>query len=372
MPNVSPNPAKARQPRGAVKLNGEMVPGWISFEVENNATRSADTFRIVCAVSQLSAKHNAAWFSAQKSLMVEIFAGFPADPQHFTPADLDCLIVGHADEVDFDLVESTIELCGRDLTALLIDTKTSEHFKEKKSSDVAMLLAQRRKLTPVVTPTRNVIGKYYKYDRVTLAQEQSEWEILSYLANVEDFQVYVKGQALHFEPRPEKQTDPYLMTWKAAGIERGFPVANVIRLQCTRNLTIAKGVSVEVRSWNVGKGGQPVVATFPKAAKATAPGQASARTQVYHRFFPHLTHAEAQQRAQNIYRQIIAHEMRMEACLPADNRLDCTKTLQVCGTGTKFDQLYYPESVTRTLSMDEGYRMEIRAKNTSPEREALP
>src|SRR5260364_327615 len=47
----APRP-EARQPRGAVKLNGKIVPGWDSLEVGNNAYRSADTFRVVFAVSQ--------------------------------------------------------------------------------------------------------------------------------------------------------------------------------------------------------------------------------------------------------------------------------------------------------------------------------
>src|SRR5260363_123177 len=62
----APRP-EARQPRGAVKLNGKIVPGWDSLEVGNNAYRSADTFRVVFAVSQLPESRNAMWFSEQKA-----------------------------------------------------------------------------------------------------------------------------------------------------------------------------------------------------------------------------------------------------------------------------------------------------------------
>src|SRR5260364_107263 len=68
-------------------------------------------------------------------------------------------------------------------------------------------------------------------------------------------------------------------------------------------------------------------------------------------------------RAQSKYRQIIAHEMRLDARLPADSVLDCATPIEVRGTGTKFNQRYYPESITRSLSAEEGYQMEVQAKN---------
>jgi phage protein D len=371
MPDLNTLPVlpNVRQPRGAVKLNGELIPGWVSWEVDNNAFRSADTFRVVFVVSMLPATRDAAWFAAQSSMLVEILAGFPADAQNFAVSELDSLIYGQTDEVLFDPVKGTIELSGRDLTAALIDTKTSEHFANQTSSQIATTLAQRHGLKPVVTATKTRVGDYYKDDHACTTQQQSEWELLTFLANVEDFVLYVKGQELHFEPRPGEQTDHYVIAWDVANADRGHPVANAISLQFSRNLTIAKGITVEVHSWNV-KQKKGFTASWPKAAKAVQPGQAAAKTQVYRYTIPGLTQDKALQRAQSIYRQIIAHEMRLTGYLPADNVLDCTKTLLVRGTGTAFDQVYFPESVMRSMSLNEGYRMNIRAKNTGPELEA--
>jgi hypothetical protein len=39
--------------------------------------------------------------------------------------------------------------------------------------------------------------------------------------------------------------------------------------------------------------------------------------------------------------------------------------VQLIGTNTAWDQFYYPDTVTRRLSVEEGYRMELRAKNHS-------
>ena len=79
------------------------------------------------------------------------------------------------------------------------------------------------------------------------------------------------------------------------------------------------------------------------------------------------TAVRCQQYAQARYREIIAHEMRMRARLPADNLLQAKSVIKVQGTGTAFDQTYYPMSITRMMSMDEGYTMLVDAKNRNPD-----
>ncbi|HHW4683426.1 MAG TPA: phage late control D family protein [Xylella sp.] len=352
-------------------MNGELIHGWVSWEVDNNAYRSADTFRVVFVVSMLPASRDAAWLAAQSNMRIEILAGFPKDPPNFMVSELDSLIYGQTDEVLFDPVQGTIELSGRDLTAALIDTRSSEHFANQTASQIATTLAQRHGLTPVVTATRTKAGDYYKDEHASITQQQSEWELLTFLANVEDYALYVKGQELHFEPRPGEQTDHYVIAWDAPNADRAYPTAHVVSVQFSRALTIAKGITVEVHSWNA-KQKKGFTASWPKAAKAVQPGQSAARTQVYRYTIAGLTQDKALQRAQSIYTQIIAHEMRLTADMPADNALDCTKTLRVRGTGTRFDQVYFPESVIRSMSLTEGYRMNIQAKNAHPEWEATP
>ena len=99
--------------------------------------------------------------------------------------------------------------------------------------------------------------------------------LLTFLANVEDFALYVKGKELHFEPRPTEQTDRYVIAWEPPSAERGSPVANVVSLQFSRALTIAKGITVEVHSWNA-KQKKGFTASWPKAAKAVSARMAAA------------------------------------------------------------------------------------------------
>ncbi len=67
------------------------------------------------------------------------------------------------------------------------------------------------------------------------------------------------------------------------------------------------------------------------------------------------------------YGEIIAHEMKLRARLPGDNVLTTKNVLRVEGTGTAFDQIYFPNAITRAMSLDEGYTMTIEAKNHNPD-----
>ncbi len=380
MRNTLPALSASRQPRGIVKVDGTAVPGWVSWEVNNNSFYQADTFRVTFALSGLPPQFDAAWWAAQTTVSIEIFAGFPGDPANVQATDLESLIYGNADEITFDPAVATIEVTGRDLTALLIDTKTTEKFQNLTSSQIATQLAQRHGLTPVVTATTTLAGKFYEIDHAQMNSQRSEWELLTFLAGAEQFVVYVKGQELHFEPKPDVATvDPYVLKWEPPS-NGGAPAFNGTKISFSRNLTVAKGVIVIVRSWNA-KQKKGFTSYYPKAAANFLAGSASITTpgasgpkggaQVYTFIVPGLSQQKADEMAANKHREITRHEMKLEATMPADNLLAVTDIIQVTGTGTAFDQQYFPDSITRRMSVAEGYAMAVSAKNHNPDSETL-
>lgn len=362
----------ARQPRGAVKVNGELITGWTLFEIDNNGFFSADSFRCTFANAALPVDRNAAWFSEQQDMFVELFIGFPPDANSYTPAQLQSWIYGQVDDIDLDPVTNTIEVTGRDLTRLMIDTKTTEKWPNKTSSQIATLIAQAHGLTPVVQATTTKAGKLYAIDFVNLAVEHSEWDILTYLADKEGFRAWVRGQSLFFQPVPDPtKTEPYEMVWQPRTTERGVPVANFEMLKLQRSLTVSRGIQVVIRSFNA-KTGKALTVAFPpnkpksiKVGKSTV-GQGS---QVYTKTIPGLDRAAALQRAQNWYQQLVAHEMKMQFAFPGDNSLDVTSIVKLSGTGTAWDQNYYPDSISRVMTVNGGYALSGHAKNHSPESE---
>lgn len=363
MPDLITNTPLVRSPRGAVLVNDVPIE-WESWSVSNNATSDADEFSVSIPASALPADLPLAQILDGRSLRVEIRAGLFTDPSKATLSAMATLIVGRTDDVVFDPVRGSIDLAGRDFTGLLIDRKTSEKFGNLTASQIATKLAARVGLMPRVTDTKALSGRYYAIDHALSTREVSEWDLLQWLAQQEDFLVVVRGNELYFGPKP-KGGDPYVLQWRPG---QGGPSSfNGERLYLKRNLTVAKDVTVTVRSWNP-KSKTVIAATYPRSkAKGAAPGTSGAAVpDGFVRNIPGLTQEQALQRAQALHAQLTAHEMRMEATVPGDTVLTVQTPIELRGTGTAFDQTYYPEAIQRSMSFTDGFQMTVRAKNRAP------
>lgn len=358
-----------------VKVNGAFMPGWTEWEVQNNSHYQADTFRVSFALSKLPAQYDAAWWASQTGITIEVLAGFPSDPSNFSDSQLVSWIYGNVDEVEFSPAGGIVTVSGRDLTALLIDTKTTEDFRSQTSSQIAKKVAARHGLgTSNITSTSALVGNYYRTDNVFVVHERSEWALLCWLASKEGFEVFVDSQDLYFQPLEDPSTTtPYLLQWDQPRSDRASPAFNGTQLIFSRNLTVARGISVTVRSWHAGKK-RTFISVYPKAAVGITAGAASPKGGVQSYVFnrPGLTQAQADAFAQAKHRELTRHEMKLRATLPADDLLDAGIVVQVTGTGSQFDQTYFPDSVTRRMSVAEGYTMTVSAKNHNPDSETLP
>lgn len=360
----------ARQPRGIVRINGDIVTGWEEWEVDNNTFYQADTFRVTFAINGLPKQYGPDWWASQKAIIVELLGGFPADAQNYSASELKCWMYGQVDDLTFDPTRGVIEVSGRDLTAQLIDTKTTQKWQNLTASQIASQIAKAHGLTPVVTATTTKAGRYYEIDHARLTEQKSEWDLLTWLAHEEHFSVFVRGKNLYFQPKTDPSSDPYLLHWQAADDQDHVPKFNGKAITFARNLTLAKDVIVEVRSWNAkNKKGftKRATATHNKNTVLAGAAQPIGEAQVYSYTFPGLTPEQALQKAHALLKEITAHEVKLTATLPADDILDGTTTIQVIGTGTNFDQLYYPDSIVRIMNMSAGYTMTVNAKNHSPE-----
>lgn len=370
MKNALTNASEVRQPRGLVKVNGAVVTGWTEFEAEQNEFYSPDTFRVSFAMSDLPKENGAAWFAAQGRLEVELFVGFPADPDHYSPGELTSIFFGVADEPSFEWDVLTIEITGRDLTADLIDHKTSEKYVNSTASQVATKLAQKYGLKPVVAATQTKVGRYYTRDLVNLQDDRTEWDLLTFLAREEGFAVYVKGRELHFEPKTAGKGEPYLIRYTPASAD-GPPTLNGVRLTTSRALTVARDIEVTVTSHN-SKKKLSFKAVSRRSKTQKGPGAAGS-VQKYSYSIPGLTQDQAQKRADQIRDELAKHEMKLRLEGPADNLLWITDAILLEGTGTAFDQTYFPQSIIRRLKAgdgeDGGYSWMVEAKNHSPESE---
>lgn len=364
--------SKSSQPRAAVRINGTVVGGFLDWDVNNNNFYEADTFRVTFPVAALPPEFAVDSLISAEELIVEILAGFPGDASNFTPSELYSLILGLVDDMDYDPTRNVVTLSGRDYTSKLIDAKTTEKWPNKTASEIATILAQKHGLKPVVTNTTKPVGTFYEIDHVHVDDARSEWDLITWLANKTvnadgtKFVVYVKGTELHFEPGPKDTDQPYELEVVQPNGQQGFVSFDGMSVQLRRNLTVLKNVVVTVKSWN-SKQAKMFTATYPSnKARGINAGDSAIKKQNYERSIPGLTYEQCLQRAQAIHSDITKHEVRLLASMPADNDLSPQRVVKLKGTGTVFDQLYYPESVQRRFSSG-GYTMELSAKNHSTE-----
>ncbi|ELI8098497.1 type IV secretion protein Rhs [Yersinia enterocolitica] len=356
--------SNARHISGRCLLNGVEVP-FVAFDVENNSFRGASTFNLTLATSAMPSDMGLLNFWAkQTTIRVELSASITTA----AGTDEKKLIIGNIDNWRYDPARFEIQIDGRDFTSLFIDAKSAgESFKNYTSSQIATILANRHGLKPVVTKTTGLFGDFFQIDSAHLTGEQTEWDLLTTLAGIENFSVYVNGDSLYFGPTVDPKTsDNYVIRWQPSGM-LSYPQCNTSDdLSFSRALTISKGITVEVLSWNSKRKNQQFMASFPKYTKGITPGAAVAKTNVYRVIRNGLTPETAMQLAQSIYRTIVDQEMKFSCSTAGDNLLTPQTMVRIEGTASPFDQLYYCESVRRTLSWDTGYTMTVSGKNRSP------
>jgi phage protein D len=356
----------SRQPICQVRINGILV-NFIDLEISSPSYYEADTFELTLAQKDFPPEMDVNFWDNNQAFLVEVYAGFLSNTTGNSTFEL--MLTAQVDNLEIEIERGIYLLTGRDLTAKFIDNKTSEKFQNLTSSQVATLLANRRGLTPNVTATSTPVGYFYNNDHVQLAVEKTEWDILVYLAQKENFLVFVTGTTLNFVPVPTEQTTPYLLTWVAPNALNGSPFANVKSLKLQKSMTLAKDIIVEVRSWNqqekkgftVKVKGVPNQKTFI-SSKAQPIGDA----QVNSFEIGGLTKEQALQYAQQKLRELSRFQRLIEAEAVGDNALKKDSIIKLTGTGTDYDQFYYPSRVTRKWNLEDGYEMTIEAKNSSP------
>jgi hypothetical protein len=130
-----------------------------------------------------------------------------------------------------------VAICGP-----FIDAKTAgETFKNYTSSQIAES-AKRQGLKVSATATSQRFGEFYQIDSAHLTGEQTEWDLLTTLAALENYSVWVDGDTLNFHPEASQMSgDEYVIRYQPPGPINLYPQANVSEdLRFSRALTISK------------------------------------------------------------------------------------------------------------------------------------
>lgn len=366
--NIPPTSGQVRQPRVLLAL-GDQLLDFERLTVTHSGTHQAGTLSGTIRSVPGSDIGQWGWWFSQGVIVLDVFAGFPANPRHFTTTDLTRLCTIRIDQVSLEVGSNTLSIEGRDLSAILIDKKTDGQFQNQTSSQVAQQFAQDAGLDYKIQPTMTKIGTYYDQDYVHMQREQTQWALLVYLARKEGFDCFVLGRTLYFGKYANTQQRSYLIQLNLENAERHYHESNAVRLVLTHDLTLSRDVIVTVRSFNTKTG-----KAYSALAKATGGKVLAARNltpilpktaadpQNYVFVIPNLAPIEAQKKALQLAQEIVQHELHLSADLPGDDVLYPWVPIELQGTGTLFDTTFYPSEVSRTLTPND-FTMSVRAKN---------
>ena len=148
---------------------GAALPNLIDADVLMNAHFAAARFRLRFAISPTEAE--------------DLFVSGTIIDIHLSLGGTGTSILqGEADTIRIDVLNHTVEVDGRDLTSRLLDARTQETFSNQTASEIAQTLAGRHGLTPDITATTTLAGRYYssEHDCITLGQfsrTTTEWDL---------------------------------------------------------------------------------------------------------------------------------------------------------------------------------------------------
>jgi phage protein D len=363
LPANSPSPARSIYLE--FLLNGTKVRGTQEAEVCTSNHQIAGWFRVRLALGQ-DAVLTAATFSGMVGVTAEVRVGIAGSGLPPAAAIWQSLISGPVDDLAINMADGTVEISGRDLSALLIDTLTAETFSNQTAGEIAQTLALRHGLIPVVTATSTPVGRYYQdgHNLSSLYQSSAtvtEWDLLCALAQTEGYDLLVQNQNLIFAP-PLSTAQPAIWYWQPGGTQ----TSTMMSLRMERSLALARDLVVIVQSWN-SRQQQMITQTVRSSAnglstRRTSATPAQAATYVVIR--PNLTAQDALALAIQTVSDLSRHERVITAQMPGELELALRGLVSLQGTQTAFDQTYVVDEITRRISMQDGFVQTVRAVNT--------
>ncbi len=335
-----------RQPRAFIDLGGGPMPVK-SCEWTRKSVRAADTFSVSLPVGK----------AAQFGFGYAEFADFQPEEATISASsqigggDLTQVMTGQIDKPEIDWDKQTVTISGRDKSASLTENRRSQAFKNQMSSDIVSTIAQSRGLGVSFVAGTGFAGKVFA-DYVFHALNQSDYHIVSDLAEREDYRWYVDGSTLYFEPK-EQLTDVYPFTYIPPSVG-SYGIGDCWGLKTSRNKTAAKPHQVTVKSWN---------SKDKKLYKSTASmgGIGSDIAVEYHHNGKNMDQVTklANSRLDNLTR----HDCSASWSAAGDLSLDVRQKTQLGGTGTIYDQTYDIDEVRFSMDWDAVFTMALSCKS---------
>lgn len=344
-----------RRPRVRLVLEGTPVDGCRSVEITSRRGTQAASFRVTASASKVAGYLGRLWMDKDK-LDVAIDFGFLSVGKSANVTSWARMITGGVDRISFDQSTGLVSLDGRDHAARLIDLPVQDSYLNKTSSELAAALASSCELSGDIDTTSGLIGQYYQIQHTKNAlagfsKHGNGWDLLSELADLEGFDLWVDGTTLHFKRSGAGETKVYDLNVEPPTANRASSMLTISDLSMERALGLSGSLQVKVASWNSRQRRQ-VTANYPADAGTTIPRQ-------FLVLKPNLLPDEAEILAKNTYARLRAHQYVITGTMAGELELTPQHRLRLAGTGTSWDRIYTVDRIEREMSFEGGYVQHI-------------
>lgn len=349
-------PGSVRRPRWRILVGGTPLNGCESVELHHTNHRKSSTLSARFALNA-DPTLLATWADVQPPVSIEVQAAFASDDGSLAWLSA---FIGDVADIHIDLPNGTVEVTGRDLAGRLIDGRTRETFANQSSSEIATTIAGRFGLAADVNATTRLAGSYYQleHDKLTsdsFSRTTTYWDLLSFLARQEGFDLWVDGRTLHFKKAVEiASVQSVPLVWSPASGDVAYPSVPVADIQMRRSCTIGQGIKVVVKIWS---------SKAKTSSEISYPTSGSKDSQEYVYVRPGWSPERALQFAQSEYADILRHERTVDISMPGELGLTARSIVSLAGTGTSFDTSYFVDELTREFSLDGGFIQHVVLKN---------
>jgi hypothetical protein len=265
------------------------------------------------------------------------------------------LITGEVDATEFDYIGRVIRVTGRDKSAKLHDTKTSEKWLNKKPSEIVQDLIGRVGLSGNVTASELLAGKQLQQDYVKLSDNVSLAYIITKLAQLDGARWWVdpNGQ-FNYVPIGSPQG-----TYSISINQNAEPISSdCLYLRVSRNVQMGKTQKVTVSAWHPKK---KQVFTYTSNVE----GNGGPKEFNYH--IPALEQDHVQKHARSRAAERARHELTVQAQVVGDISVSAGMGLRL--SGTDFDQVFDIDAIHHEFGMS-GHRTSLTARSAKEGRQA--
>jgi hypothetical protein len=327
-----------------VSVNGDQMPGLLRASVSTTNCFAADTYSITFV---MGGSGNIAFWSMVSSAYLEVTAvvSSAGGPTYQT------LITGMADTVHVDPIQGTVGVEGRDLSSSMIDSYRQQDFVNQTASGIVSSIAQYHNLQPVVTATSGDIGRYYSdgYTKLSLghfSRLQSDWDLVVQLARQNDFDVFVEGELLYFQPSSLSASAPIPMS-----------LQDVQSARVERNLSINAATAARVQSWN-----SQNMAAYDSGSGVPIGNQGPSTPNLPFLFSgANYTSQQVTDSASRYTAELGRLSTVLNLDMPWDLSLSPRATILLNDTNSLFDTTYLIDSIERHYSPTSGSKQLVRA-----------